>query len=381
MKKLMNLGCAMCIIAFAFTACSKDDPEPLTIGLQAQYETPNCKVLDIKPTIANGTAAKYKWSCGDSIYSTDEVFTFITAEVGKKDFVLTVTDAEEKVYTANFAINVTDGGYKNIQTSVIEYDPAPYNSINTYVIKNRNKTTVMKELNDMLKEGGKFKDIALEYESRNGLPIGCMGGSAVLGFDHTVVNVPGEDDFKIGAEVDPGMAGVVYVAYDKNKNGLPDEDEWYELKGERYGTKYDTPNAYTKYFAPHDFNKERKILRYNIEDGFGKSGTIRGRNPFPGYDDQGNYMEGSGWRKPPFTLYYKAVGANEDHWGYLCKLPGRDNMFNIENAVDEKGNGVHLLGIDFVKVVSGGRFVGNLRANGVLVYDVYDCHLSSTASH
>ena len=372
MKKLMNSGCAMCMIAFAFTACSKDDSEPLSIGLEAQYETPNCKVLEIKPTIANGTAAKYKWSCGDSIYSTDEVFTFITAEVGKKDFVLTVTDAEEKVYTANFAINVKDGGYKHIQTSVIEYDPTPYEFINTYVIKNRNKATVMKELNDMLKEGKKFKEIDIDNGYRLGLPIGSMGGSAVLGFDHTIVNVPGEDDFKMEASPD-GMTGVVYVAYDKNRNGLPDEDEWYELKGDNYGKeKVENPNAFVTYSSVvylQDFD----CFEIHYKDDLDELSLMTGIACFPGYDEQGNFMKGSGWREPPFTINYKRVFANEDNKGYVCAFK---NAFNIANAVDQKGNSVNLPGIDFIKIVVGGSAVDELSVPGIIVEDIYDCHLT-----
>ena len=373
MKKLMNLGCAMCMIAFAFTACSKDDPEPLSIGLEAQYETPNCKVLDIKPAIANGTASKYKWSCGDSIYSTDETFAFITAEVGKKDFVLTVTDAEEKVYTANFAINVTDGGYKNIQTSVIEYDPAPYEFINTYVIKNRNKAAVIKELNDMLKAGKMFKEIDMERASRRGLPIGSMGGSAVLGFDHTIVNVPGEDDFKMEALPDTGLSGVVYVAYDKNKNSLPDEDEWYELKGDNYGKeKVENPNAFVTYSSVV-YDQDWNEFEIHYKDDLEKQPLMVGEACFPGYDDQGNFMKDSGWRELPFTINYKRVFANEDRKGYVCNFK---NAFNIENAVDQKGNSVNLPGIDFIKIVAGGFVFNEGTLPGIAVRDIYDCHLT-----
>ena len=364
---------AMSVMVLAFAGCSKDDPEPLSIeGLASQYETPNCKVLEIKPTIANGTAAKYKWSCGDSIYSTDDVFTFITAEVGKKDFVLTVTDAGEKVYTANFAINVTDGGYKNIQTSVIEYDPTPYWYINTYVIKNRNKAAVIKELNDMLKAGKMFKEIDMKKVFRRGLPIGCMGGSAVLGFDHTIVNVPGEDDFKMEASPD-GMTGVVYVAYDKNRNGLPDEDEWYELKGDNYGNeKVETLNAFVTYSSVvylQDFD----CFEIHYKDDLDELSLMTGIACFPGYDEQGNFMKGSGWREPPFTINYKRVFANEDNKGYVCAFK---NAFNIANAVDQKGNSVNLPGIDFIKIVVGGSAVDELSVPGIIVEDIYDCHLT-----
>ena len=365
---------AMSVMVLAFAGCSKDDPEPLSIeGLASQYETPNCKVLEIKPTIANGTAAKYKWSCGDSIYSTDEVFTFITAEVGKKDFVLTVTDAEEKVYTANFAINVTDGGYKNIQTSVVEYDPTPYWYINTYVIKNRNKAAVIKELNDMLKAGKMFKEIDMKKVFRRGLPIGSMGGSAVLGFDHTIVNVPGEDDFKMEALPDTGLSGVVYVAYDKNKNSLPDEDEWYELKGDNYGKeKVENPNAFVTYSSvvyDQDWNK----FEIHYKDDLDEQPLMVGRACFPGYDDQGNFMKESGWRELPFTINYKRVFANEDNKGYVCDFK---NAFNIENAVDQKGNSVNLPGIDFIKIVAGGFVFDEGTLPGIAVGDIYDCHLT-----
>lgn len=67
----------------------------------------------------------------------------------------------------------------------------------------------------------------------------------VVGFDHTIPNVAGLRDFRIngnafdavdnerpdapkGGSCEPG---IVMVAYDKNKNGRPDEDEWYEIAG------------------------------------------------------------------------------------------------------------------------------------------------------
>ena len=74
---------------------------------------------------------------------------------------------------------------------------------------------------------------------------GCY---VTFGFDHTVVNVPGQKDFKIlgnafyadanpnpsapdsGGSCDPG---IVMVSIDQNNNGLPD-DEWYELAGSEY---------------------------------------------------------------------------------------------------------------------------------------------------
>ena len=45
------------------------------------------------------------------------------------------------------------------------------------------------------------------------------------------------------------------VAYDKNKNGKPDDDEWYELAGSEYNKDATTRNYEITYYRP-DENKE-----------------------------------------------------------------------------------------------------------------------------
>lgn len=77
------------------------------------------------------------------------------------------------------------------------------------------------------------------------ITLGGYGGYVICGFDHTIVNVPGQYDLKIlgnafhananpnpeapeeGGSCEPG---IVMVAYDRNKNGIADDDEWYELQ-------------------------------------------------------------------------------------------------------------------------------------------------------
>lgn len=77
------------------------------------------------------------------------------------------------------------------------------------------------------------------------ISLGGFGGYVVVGFDHTITNVTGKRDFRVlgnafysaanpdsdapeGGSCEPG---VIMVAYDKNQNGMPDEDEWYEIAG------------------------------------------------------------------------------------------------------------------------------------------------------
>ena len=64
-----------------------------------------------------------------------------------------------------------------------------------------------------------------------------------MGFDHTILNVPGKRDFRVLGNAFFGNAnkeayeggscepGIIMVAYDANRNGRPDEDEWYEIEG------------------------------------------------------------------------------------------------------------------------------------------------------
>lgn len=75
------------------------------------------------------------------------------------------------------------------------------------------------------------------------ISLGGFGGYVVVGFDHTITNVTGKRDFRVlgnafysaanpdsdapeGGSCEPG---VIMVAYDKNQNGMPDEDDGMRL--------------------------------------------------------------------------------------------------------------------------------------------------------
>ena len=91
------------------------------------------------------------------------------------------------------------------------------------------------------------KVLELIGNNKRGLvSLGGFGGYVVVGFDHTIENKPGSWDFRVlgnafngnssaaasgtakGGSYEPG---VILVAYDKNGNGKPDADEWYEIQG------------------------------------------------------------------------------------------------------------------------------------------------------
>ena len=77
-----------------------------------------------------------------------------------------------------------------------------------------------------------------------GVSLGGFGGYIVFGFDRPIVNHPqnpyGVDFLVKGNSFTGGTYGVwtepgaVQVMQDKNRNGLPDDGEWYELAGSDY---------------------------------------------------------------------------------------------------------------------------------------------------
>ena len=96
------------------------------------------------------------------------------------------------------------------------------------------------------------------------ISLGAWGGYVVFGFDHPVVNVEDQYDFKIygnafignqatsnGGSCEPG---IVLVSYDENGNGMPD-DKWYELARSEYAkesTIHDYKLTYYKPEANHE---------------------------------------------------------------------------------------------------------------------------------
>ena len=124
--------------------------------------------------------------------------------------------------------------YSPYISKVYEYRPAPGQFVN-----------LMPEY----LEGETEEDIRKKVEENISgtndemISLGSYGGYVIFGFDHTVINVQGQKDFRVlgnafysdlpefedkkGGSCEPG---IVEVSFDMNQNGLPD-DEWYELAG------------------------------------------------------------------------------------------------------------------------------------------------------
>lgn len=313
-------------------------------------------------------------------------------EVGEYELILRASQGENH-YDYLFAVTVT---FDNIEpapegatayiTKVLDFVPAVGQFTNALPAYDEGDTQeVMNE-----------KVLAAIGNNKKGMiSLGGFGGYVVVGFDHTITNVTGKRDFRVlgnafysaanpdsdapeGGSCEPG---VIMVAYDKNQNGMPDEDEWYEIAGSAHedaalelwydkavaaGNDVETYRNYEiTYYRPEkepETSEEReKYIRW--EDNRGNSGykvknTFHNQCYFPEWikedkitfkgtclpqnavdeSGQGNY----------FVLYKFRYGYADN------EVNTKDeSAIDIDWAVNSKGQKVHLPGIDFIKIYTG----------------------------
>lgn len=373
-KKLSLL--TLPLLAVTFAACSSDDdPDKgeIKIELKNEYQTSTFKVLSINPEVESANAT-YSWvptknpvdNVTDSVLSTEKELKFITLYSGTYELTLEVTDGKEKT-SQTTAIQVTEETetYNPYITNIYDYEPAPgSNSNECYKTTGATKEDVMKIAL------GRIDRTSVGYA----LDLGNFGGSIIVGFDHTVVNVPGKRDFRVyGGELNTSSTsekiapGLIFVAYDQNNNGVPDEDEWYEIKGSAHDTKIINPNFSITYNRPA---ADKIPIQIGAGDRFYDRESVLCENS----DGESYYLtrlksNGIGdlcplWLdKDKFTYtgkrfdvdlrnvsspgQYTLFTADIFDWGYVN---ANDPDIDIDWAIDKNGNKVHLPGIDFIKI-------------------------------
>lgn len=277
--------------------------------------------------------------------------------------------------------NEEDGGTKlepefsPYVTKVLDFCPAPgqfTNNIPAYKQGDTQETMNQKVL------------AAIGNGKRGMISLGGFGGYVVVGFDHTIENVEGSRDFRVlgnafYAEGNPNQEaptkggscepGIVMVAYDQNKNGKPDDDEWYELAGSEYAKPttiklyeitYERPDE-DKVPVPSDPHiSDKEYIRWT--DNKGGAGFIEknvfnvGHSYYPQWISKES-ITFRGTLLPPNAVN---EGTDEEErwvlyqfdWGYADNVPNdqEEATFDIGWAVDKDGNQVNLPGVDFVKV-------------------------------
>ncbi|KUJ62395.1 hypothetical protein AR687_08020 [Flavobacteriaceae bacterium CRH] len=363
--------------AFAFIGCSSDNDKAdenansISITLQEKYETPTFTVLDITASDA-GTNAKYEWimiknpvnEVTDSIVGNTKDLQFTPIYAGSYEFTLNVT-ADNKKGSRNTIVNVINetANYNPYITSIFDFDPAPGMFANDIYKDGNSKDDVMKTAL------GRINETSVGYP----LDLGAFGGSIVVGFDHTVVNVSGTSDFRVyggdvtnptASKANPPAPGLIYVAYDKKKNGKPDADEWYEIKGSQHDKANTIKNfkvTYHKKAAGEPLvsgsalflDYEHVFCENNLEETYYLARPKSKKEFYPLWATQATVsyeglkldVDFVAARANQTTLWY----STPPEWGYVNAI---NPDIDIDWAVDKDGKKANLPGINFIKVVN-----------------------------
>ncbi len=369
-------------ILFTFISmlsCQQDIPM-VSLGIDNVYAIERMKALVLHPEFPG---ERYEWSMkdskgNDSLVSTDQDYIFLSATTGQFQIKLHIADSQNPVdHKINITVWEESVAYSRYISKVYEYCPAPGQFVNELPLYQEGDTE--ETMRQKAEESISGKNDVL-------VSLGGYGGYITFGFDHTVVNIPGEKDFKIlgnafyaAANPNPDAPesggssepGIVMVSFDRNGNGIPD-DKWYELAGSEYNkpeTKHHYTITYSRPAADHIATPDKgtpitdsTYIPWTANDG--TSGYIAKNS----YHRQDYYPKWIQQDRISFTGTKLADNAVDESgkgtyyvlytydWGYVDNHPNEKNdkiSFDIDWAVDSDGNKVHLPGIDFIRVYTG----------------------------
>ncbi|WP_264530904.1 cell surface protein [Flavobacterium sp. N502540] len=393
------LKCALVLtLLLGFISCGTDreeEAENENFGeiLKESYTIDRFKVLNIDLKLNSNS--KLTWSIKDSVISESLQLDFISPYA--KNYPLTLkVETNGVVKTFQSIINVTKetGNYSKYISNVLEFRPGVGQFTNELPLYAPGNTE-----SNLINAAKK----SLVGSNASMISLGGFGGYVVFGFDHTIPNGNGRD-FKIlgnafwandTKETRSGSCepGIILVAYDKNKNGKPDEDEWYEIAGSEYFKSTTVKNYSVTYFKP-DPNKpavagqdfwQTDVQYIKWEDNQGNSG-YKTKNGFheqsyyplwiseASYTLKGTRIKDNFYDQSGTGNYWVGTGFD---FGYADNAPNGDEGSNIDIswAVDKNGKYVKLPGIDFVKIHTAinqeAGWLGEVSTDVAGAYDLY----------
>jgi len=349
------------------------------VALESSYNGTRLKTLSIEPKALGNDNATYTWKLGNEVVGSEKILGFVSDQAGSYNLSLEIkTAAGTKTYTTTVNIAQETVTYSKHIAQVFEFLPAVgqfVNKLPAYTTGNSQAEMIAKA------------SLALVGNKQNVISLGGFGGYVVFGFDHTIVNKPNVRDFKVlgNAFIGSHEPGIIMVAYDKNKNGKPDEDEWYEIAG----SEYKNPNAINNYTITYQKPtvEENKANNEYIKwsDNQGKSGfkvknQYNLQSYYPLWFGQ-NELKFTGTRLPDNYTQDPASGiwsGKQYTYGYVDNAlnSSEDSNIDIDWAVDKNGNPVKLMGIDFIKVYTAvNQEAGVLGEISTEVAGAYDLHI------
>ena len=404
-KKILRLTLVIAVSLFwgtAFTGCSDEEDTPAAYQLKkedirvSQPEGGFAVVIDqllkVQVESESDEGISYVWLLDGTEIAQTKSLEYMFEEVGEYELTLRVSQGESR-FDYPFTVTVT---FENIEpapegatayvTKVFDFVPAVGQFTNTLPVYKEGDT----------QEAMNEKVLAAIGNNKKGMiSLGGFGGYVVVGFDHTITNVTGKRDFRVlgnafysAANPDSGAPeggscepGVIMVAYDKNQNGRPDDDEWYEIAGSAHedvtlelwydkavaaGNDVKTYRNYEiTYYRPEKepTTAEEREMYIRWEDNQGKSGykvknTFHNQCYYPEWIKEDkvtfkgtclpqNAVDESG-QGSYFVLYKFRYGYADN------ELNSKDeSAIDIDWAVNSKGQKVHLPGVDFIKIYTG----------------------------
>lgn len=294
-------------------------------------------------------------------------------------------------------------------TKVLEYVPAPGQFVN--VMPEYEKGDTRETMNRKVLE-------AIGHNNRGLITLGGYGGYVTVGFDHTIENKPGQRDFRVlgnafaaassSARGGDGSCepGIIRVAYDRNRNGRPDAEEWYEIAGSAsHGTEvwYEAAkqagndvNLYENYELtyyrpatdPENFTETiEDYIRWEANKGVVRSG-YRAKNVFHKQSYFPQWIDGEKLVFEGTCLPQNGINKGQDgadffvlhlfSYGYADNATNGDEAseIDIDWAVDRNGNKVNLPGVDFIQIYTGvNQENGWLGECSTEIMGVEDLHL------
>lgn len=380
------------------TSCDKDEPFILTQediivkvpegGFTAKVN----QLLRITPEYPTNEAIDFLWFLNEEVIATTPNFEYMFEIGGDYKLNLTVTH-DQQSFSYEYAVKVifdevedAPEGATAYITKVLDFLPA--------VGQFTNKLPEYKDGDTQETMNAKVLE-AIGNNNRGMISLGGFGGYVVVGFDHTIKNVEGKRDFRVlanafyaAANPDPNAPiggscepGVIMVAYDANKDGIPNDNEWYEIAGSshidpsqelwyqrakdagcnvnlyrNYEITYHRPqkepssrDEWSTYISWEDNqgNKGYKVKnQYNAQSYFPQWVTTD-KLTFKGTCLPQNGIDESG--KGNYFVLYKFLYGYADNETNAAD----DSAIDISWAINNMGQNVELPGVDFIKIYTG----------------------------
>ncbi len=349
------------------------------------------------------TGQSYRWTVekegepgSGKVISTSRDAYFVEADEGTYILTLRIIDDSNPItHRARVQVVHEPIEYSPYITEVYDYSPAPGQFVN--MMPEYSPGDTREDMNRKALE-------AIGGTANEMVSLGAYGGYIEFGFDHTVVNVAGENDLLIlgnayyeeGAEELRGGScepGIVMVALDANGNGLPD-DPWYELAGSdyalpstlhRYSIRYSAPAEGTAPMPEPPYILDSRYIAWS--DSEGAEGYVA-RNfqhlqPYWPQWIESRTLEFSGSRLAQNAVdvygngrYFRLMSLP---WGYADNHPNLQQelcSFDIGHAVDSRGLPVYLPGINFVRVYTAvNQYCNWLGETSTEISHARDLHL------